>query len=92
MRLPTYPQLNLPTKRLGIEAADWIWVSCAMLPGMVVKSFLLFSSLPFAAYAYFGFIKPRYPRGWLAGWREFYLTHHQFVARLEARHARERIP
>jgi len=83
MNLPTYPKLNLPTKRFGIESGDWIWVSSSMFPGLLFKSFLLFAVCFLSAYFYAAKIKPKKPRGWLSGWIEFQLTQHQLIAQLE---------
>ena len=85
MNLPTYPRLNLPTKRLGIESGDWIWVSGSMFPGLAFKSFTLFLGCLFVAYFYAAKIKPKRPRGWLTGWIEYRLTPHKFMAYLERR-------
>ena len=83
MELATYPKLNLPTKRFGIESGDWIWVSGSMLPGLAFKSFLLFIVCFFSAYFYASKIKPKKPRGWLSGCIEFQLSPKKFIAQLE---------
>ena len=85
MKLPTYPRLNLPTKRLGIESTDWIWVSSSMMPGLVLKSVTLFIVCIGVAYFYAARIKPSKSRGWLTGWIAFTLKPKEYFARLEKR-------
>jgi len=83
MGLPAYPRLNLPTKRLGVESGDWIWVSGSIFPGLLFKSFALFAGFFFLAYFYASKIKPRRPKGWAAAWIEFAFSPRLFIARLE---------
>ena len=85
MFLLTYPRLNLPTKRLGVESGDWIWVSGSIFPGMLLKSFCLFFCCLLLAYFYAAKIKPRKPRGWLSAWIEYGLHPHAYIAHLEDR-------
>ena len=85
MGLPTYPRLNLPTKRLGVESGDWIWVASSIFPGLLFKSFCLFFLCFLLAYFYASRIKPRRPRGWASGWIEYAFNPHMFIAELETR-------
>ncbi len=87
MELKTYPRLNLPTKRLGIDADDWYWVAAAMMPGMVTKSIILFIVPPTLVYVWASHYKAKKPRGWLTTVYEFYLSPKTLVANLEKRHA-----
>ena len=83
MRLSTYPRLNLPTKRFGVESGDWIWVASSIFPGLLFKSFILFAASFIAVYVFASKIKPARPRGWLSAWAEYALSPHQFIAELE---------
>ena len=66
MGLPTYPRLNLPTKRFGIESSDWLWVGSSILPGLLLRSIIWFIVCFGASYFYAARIKPKKCRGWLS--------------------------
>ncbi len=87
MELKTYPRLNLPTKRLGIDADDWYWVAAAMMPGMMTKSIILFVILPTLVYVWASHYKAKKPRGWLTTVFEFYTSPRTLVAGLEKQDA-----
>lgn len=71
MQLKTYPQLNLPTKRLGIDTDDWLWILGSFLPGLIFINFngavgtFLFITCPLVMIVWAALIKPSKPRGWL---------------------------
>ena len=73
MQLKTYPRLNLRTKRLGIEVADWWVIGVALLPGFFLHSSIVFLLCFGSAIVWAAFIKPRKPRGWLSAAVDFYL-------------------
>lgn len=83
MALYTYQRIHLPTKRLGVEAGDWVWIAPSIFPGLIFRSFLLFVLFFLMAYLYASKVKPRKPRGWLAGKLEYWSRPHRFVAELE---------
>jgi hypothetical protein len=87
MQLKTYPRLNLPTKRLGIDADDWLWVAAAIMPGMVTKSMILFTVLPTVVYVWASQWKAKKPRGWLSTVYEYLLSPKTFMASLERKDA-----
>lgn len=75
MRLKTYPRLNLPSKRLGIEVDDWLWIGIGMLPGLLAQSVMVFLAGPLLVAIWAAFIKPTKTRGWLQGVIEYLFSH-----------------
>lgn len=79
MQLKTYPRLNLPTKRLGIEVEDWLLILGSFLPGLFVSNFndlfgiILFIFVPLITVIWAAIIKPSKPRGWLSGVLDYLL-------------------
>ncbi len=81
--LPTYPRLNLKTKRIGIEAEDWFWVASGMMPGLLLQSVILFVAIPLCIYVWAAKVKSRKPRGWIGSKFEFFLSQRIFIGELE---------